>query len=498
MASYTRTPNWALPPQAHPPSSPPPAATFVPYRDTEKGLETPLLVPAPGYVPASYMAASPIPSTVARPRRSCARKFCLHLGHFILFTALIFFFLPNAYDRVKTFVTQTIHNGDVMQGTPASAIFHPDCVDDARWTNHDDELDHDGHNHHAYQFRHLIKTTIDLPLNSDLLYFLSQGSLAHGAVEFVDDGKKGDDKVAVDVAFYYIHDVARDNIRVCRLQRDGNKNGVGIFSPDHLPPVHHDEYRTHFSVVVHLPNGEGDRHVYKALQTDMHIFTHTFRNLDNSAFFTSLNLKTTNAHVHFDSVSAGTAYVATSNAHVDGKLTATELLDIHTTNGALKNEITLVNNDTSKPTGLVLRTSNSVIISSVSLVSTTEDKTGGAFEVTAHTSNAPIDVVFPNAPVDSLLTFKATSSNAHVRAKLHETYEGSFELSTGRWFPATVNYEEGVEDPAGKGRHRVVETRDYGRGHASGKVSWKADDAAMRTVGSVDLATSNSGIQLIL
>ena len=100
-----------------------------------------------------------------------------------------------------------------------------DCVEQAHWVNHDEELDQ----HHWHGFRHLTKTSFNLPVDSELLYFLARGSLSHGAIEFKDDGDSDSDSAVVDVSFMYIHDVALENVEVCRLQRDGSKNGVGIF-----------------------------------------------------------------------------------------------------------------------------------------------------------------------------------------------------------------------------------------------------------------------------
>ena len=100
-----------------------------------------------------------------------------------------------------------------------------DCVQQAHWVNHDEELDQ----HRWREFRHLTKATFSLPVSSALLYFKARGSLSHGTIEFRDDGESGSNNVVVDISFLYTYDVALDKIEVCRLQRDGSKNGVGIF-----------------------------------------------------------------------------------------------------------------------------------------------------------------------------------------------------------------------------------------------------------------------------
>ena len=140
---------------------------------------------------------------------------------------------------------------------------------------------------------------------------------------------------------------------------------------------------------------------------------------------------------------------------------------------------------------------HSIIHSSISLISLTEDGTGGSFNVDAHTSNGPIDISFPTAPVDSILNFDAHSSNSPVHAFLHKTYEGTYDLKTSFFAKAALDYDNGVEDPAGKGRHRVVETYSVGKGTASGKVTWRDAQATLET-GSVKLSSSNAGVSLRL
>lgn len=122
-----------------------------------------------------------------------------------------------------------------------------DCVQQAHWVNHDEELDQ----HRWREFRHLTTTAFSLPVNSALLYFIARGSLSHGTIEFRDDGESGNNNVVVDISFLYTHDVALDNIEVCRLQRDGSKNGVGI-SVGQFPLQRYFKAKQSFSSSRHL------------------------------------------------------------------------------------------------------------------------------------------------------------------------------------------------------------------------------------------------------
>ena len=136
------------------------------------------------------------------------------------------------------------------------------------------------------------------------------------------------------------------------------------------------------------------------------------------------------------------------------------------------------------------------ISTNITLVSTTSDHTGGKFKVLTRTSNAPLAVQYVSAPVDSLLDFEGQTSNSPIRAKTHPTFEGDFWASTSTWFPVGVNWDENVEDPAGKGRERHVELKRLGRSDAEGSVKWVP--GGEKTTGRVNLHTSNSPVHLFL
>ena len=114
------------------------------------------------------------------------------------------------------------------------------------------------------------------------------------------------------------------------------------------------------------------------------------------------------------------------------------------------------------------------------------------------TSNGPTYTKFLEAPVDSVLSYAAYSSNSPVNVQLHETYEGSLGLRTlPPQFPAIVVYNDSVKDPAGDGRRRDLEiTKRWSRGNALGTVRWlPAEEWAYS---SVWLSTTNAPVQLSL
>jgi hypothetical protein len=138
----------------------------------------------------------------------------------------------------------------------------------------------------------------------------------------------------------------------------------------------------------------------------------------------------------------------------------------------------------------------SVLHSNFTLVADTDDQIGGAFNVSARTSNSPLNIGFNAAPVDSRLHLDARTSNSPARVSLHPTFEGAFELATGRWFTHHVEEREDVEDPAGKGRKRYVVLTLVRPGMGRGTVSWGSPND--HGPGKVTLRTSNSPVALVV
>lgn len=135
----------------------------------------------------------------------------------------------------------------------------------------------------------------------------------------------------------------------------------------------------------------------------------------------------------------------------------------------------------------------------MSLVSSAKNDTGGSFEVFVKSVNGPVEVKYKTAPVDSILNFEASTSNSHVGTTLHKTFEGDFVVRTSPYFPVDVRMEVEVEDPAGKGRRRHLESSIIGRGVNQGKVWWEKDDGVKeKRLSTVSLSTTNSPAHLYL
>ena len=112
----------------------------------------------------------------------------------------------------------------------------------------------------------------------------------------------------------------------------------------------------------------------------------------------------------------------------------------------------------------------------------------------AHTTNGPINIVYDDSPVDSVLNFDAQSTNAPVHAVLHHAYEGTFSLQTTN-SEVVLDRLRNVEDPSGLGRRRRLSTQSVTKQLVYGEVEWSPSRSVGRA-GSVDIKTTNSFIKL--
>lgn len=134
-----------------------------------------------------------------------------------------------------------------------------------------------------------------LPANTDLLYFLSRGSLAYGAVRIEAVSGSGDD-VQVDVEVRYWTESALERATVCKLEKDdGNAHGVGIFTPRNWRNRGYlDNLR--FSVRVQIPvSAKNTPRIVKGLETDFSNFRHEIGDTVDRLKFDSLSLLTSNS-----------------------------------------------------------------------------------------------------------------------------------------------------------------------------------------------------------
>ena len=109
-----------------------------------------------------------------------------------------------------------------------------------------------------------------------------------------------------------------------------------------------------------------------------------------------------------------------------------------------------------------------------------------------HGLNEYINLAFVDAPLDHALTASAQTSNGHVSVAVHDTFEGSFDLSTvNANLPSLMAHN--ARDPAGLGRRRRHAIHGAGRSTLYGNVWWSEEN---KERGSVSVSTSNWGVVL--
>jgi hypothetical protein len=134
----------------------------------------------------------------------------------------------------------------------------------------------------------------------------------------------------------------------------------------------------------------------------------------------------------------------------------------------------------------------------LALISTDENKASGAFFVDTRTSNSPLAVNFTEQAPDALLKLRAHTSNSPAFIHLDPSFEGTFKLHTSIFHPR-VSHED-VEDPAGRGRKRVVHEKSVGRGGrvVVGNAEWVPQDEKVAPHGKVEVSTTHSPLRLSL
>lgn len=79
---------------------------------------------------------------------------------------------------------------------------------------------------------HLAKVDFELPFSSsELLFFLSTGSLSHGSINVIEKEGDGAEQDTVDVSILvgFRSREALSRATVCSLEREEGQNGIGIF-----------------------------------------------------------------------------------------------------------------------------------------------------------------------------------------------------------------------------------------------------------------------------
>ena len=102
---------------------------------------------------------------------------------------------------------------------------------------------------------------------------------------------------------------------------------------------------------------------------------------------------------------------------------------------------------------------------------------GGEFEVDAQSRHGEIGLKFIDSPVDSVLRCHAETTVGVVQVELDSAFEGTYSLQTVLGAKLVSERESEVEDPAGKGRRRVV-SQNEARRRVEGELKWVESDGS--------------------
>ncbi|KAH9935115.1 uncharacterized protein BXZ73DRAFT_76826 [Epithele typhae] len=351
-----------------------------------------------------------------------------------------------------------------------------DCYEYASWT--------ETHPHENLHYPYHATTSFELPIDAAELLFTSSGPYHSGVLDVTQSSDVPADKAIVEVdVHYYLPEVFED-----------------ATTPD--PPPHrnpHREWQLNFAVRVRLPEGSTDSPLkVNTLKTLMHNFALHLHELASTVYFDNVDLSTHNGPITLDRslVSDRQRLVVLVLERPDPRdLSALSSLNVHTSNGPIIVHGKVFNGGDDAPTtNISLSTSNGQIDGGLSLLSNASSGTGGAFSVNARTSNGPLALTVHEMPVDARLGAIAHTSNSRARASLPPAFEGTFALRSSA-FSRPVVRQTDVEDPAGRGRRRVLHQTVARRGETKGTVVWEGN---AEEKGSFVLETSNGPVELTL
>jgi len=218
--------------------------------------------------------------------------------------------------------------------------------------------------------------------------------------------------------------------------------------------------------------------------------------------FTQLTLATESDRIHSKGVSADVVTLTGNNGAITGKFNITQSGTISTTNAKIDVDLNIFhmdnNNGPAKPSKVTLSTVNAPVLARNSLyhIIGKDNHTatrGGNFSITVSTKNGPVDVSFAAAPVDSILDVAVGTTNGDSNVHLHPTFEGDLTQVTtnGR---ANIYQLDGIEDPSGRSRDRVITWKQTWTWWMIGWVGW----GEKKQAGSLIATTTNGENRLYL
>jgi len=434
----------------------------------------------PSYVAAGSSSSAPPPSYAPHPvlvaphRESAERRFIKAFIVAVLIWVLVGSFVRSSFDVV------TRHISVGIPSVPKPEDGHPiHCFADLPTS--------------TATIASKTSLSFNISLTSPHISLFSRGKSATGTVIFETIEEAGDD-IRVDIDIESWDKRALWLLNVCLLDGPDGGKSIGIYAPTYRWPsssgpsldftIRYKFPIRYFGVPVH--------HKITSLETDLSNFKHEFGDLDGKLTFNDLVIRGSNAEIRAKSLDVVSGRLETSNAAITGKFSTNSNLTLRTSNGRIEADFYLTNENEQTPVLLNARTSNGQILSSLNLISKglLGSNVGGAFDVTTRTSNAHVQLSFPNAPIDSALNLHSRTSNSKSEIYLHPTYEGAFELTTSN-SDSIVRDDDDLQDPKGEARKHYVDIKTFSKKSSRGFIRWGPAPGGENR-GEVVSSTSNS------
>jgi len=412
--------------------------------------------------------------------RRRTRRFCHFLFAFVIFSGL----------AIRYLCTRHASGMEVGNYHPQGRPLPPDVTfrDCATWV-----IDHA----RTSPGRYIANASLQLPVDSDHLFFLTAGPEIPGRFHLV-QSERVSDEIEVEVTATYSKENLFTETILCHLDREGGGDGVGILTPPPHSFVEHFE----LDIVVNLPKTStagGTLNIHSFV-TDLPMFVHEVEDLASTVTFGELELNSQFGTINVKSVLAEEAMITTSHGSIAGTFNTSRSLSLSTVHGPISARVGMFNPHDrleEKDTKLLLQTRHGAIKAEIDLISTSPSHMGGLFTVEARASSGKIDLAFPFASPRSLLDMESSVKHGENHVQLHPSYEGKFHLQSSRWGHVSDLLRYDVKDPEGRSRVRRIEMDRNDPKSVHGEAWWE-DEGRDRVEGSVHVKTEFGKVELEL
>ncbi|KAJ8495033.1 hypothetical protein ONZ45_g13031 [Pleurotus djamor] len=269
------------------------------------------------------------------------------------------------------------------------------------------------------------------------LSFIAKGSYLSGKFH-ITSSTEVTDVVRVSVSVMYQKISSGAPAKVGRIECIGGGIGLGIFMPSCADSTVVGPRGLCFDVRVTLPakGRVGDTKLpflLKKLDVDMTNFS-LGATFEEPVFFDQVSLQTVNGPIHASNLASKVGVINTKNGGITGSFASVESLDLHTTNGRVKVDLSLFKlPGKTGATKVNMRTENGHIDAKAELrQKATFDLDADArfhYEVDAFTENGQVKINVPVYPAAARLGLGVGTTNAPVHLNV-PNFEGRFRLGT--------------------------------------------------------------------